>query len=168
MKGQSLLRLYPRAWRDRYGDELIAIVGDGQLTLQQGIDIVSGAIDAWLSTDVRTATRAAGAAPAGGSTMTVRTMLCRANDVRYTTRDSLIAAGVMIGVTAAVSVLGLALRYSGWTVTSEVVLNVGFLGSMTISLPFWLMKGQPWKAQAAIVGGTLSILILISAFAAFN
>ena len=33
---------------------------------------------------------------------------------------------------------------------------------MTISLPFWLMKGQPWKAQAAIVGGTLLVLIAIA------
>jgi hypothetical protein len=161
MTAASLLRLYPRAWRDRYGEELIA-VADGPLTLQQVIDIVSGAVDAWLSADVRTATRAPRAVAQGGSTMSVRTMLCRANDVRYTTRDSLIAAAVMIGVTAAISALGLALKYSGWTLASQVVLNVAFLGSMTISLPFWLMKGQPWKAQVAIVGGTLLLLITIA------
>jgi hypothetical protein len=28
-------------------------------------------------------------------------------------------------------------------------------------MPFWLMKGQPWKAQTVIVGGTLAILLLI-------
>jgi hypothetical protein len=167
MKTTRLLRLYPRAWRDRYGEELLEVVGRDSVTLQQAIDIVSGAIDAWLSTEVRTATRAASAAAPGGSTMTVRTMLCHATDVRYTTRDSLFAAAVMIGMTAAFSALGLALKYSGWTATSQVVLNVAFMGSMILSLPFWLMKGQPWKAQAAIVGGTLVLLVTISAFAAF-
>jgi hypothetical protein len=164
MKGERLLRLYPRAWRDRYGEEFLAIVGTDPLTFQQVIDVVSGAIDAWLSADVRTATRGANAAPRG-ATMTMRAMLCSKSDVRYTTRDSLFGAGMMIGLTAAFSLLGLALKQAGWTATSQTVLNVGFLASMTISLPFWLMKGQPWKAQLAIVGGTLAVLVLISALA---
>lgn len=46
---ECLLRLYPRAWRERYGDELLALVGRGALRPQEVIDIVSGAIDAWLS-----------------------------------------------------------------------------------------------------------------------
>lgn len=166
MKAARLLRLYPRTWRNRYGAEFLAAAGDEALTFQQHIDIVSGAVDAWISADVRQATRPAAAG--GTTTMTVRTMLCHANEVRYTTRDSLLAAAVMIGVTATVSALGLALKYSGWTVTSQVVLDVAFFGSMTISLPFWLMKGQPWKAQAAIVGGTLAFLVLIAWLAALT
>jgi hypothetical protein len=167
MTARRLLRLYPPAWRERYGEELLEVVGQDSLTLQQGIDLVSGAIDAWLSADVRTATRAAGAPAPGGSTMTVRTLLCHSSGVRYTTRDSLIAAAVMIGLTAAFSALGLGLKYSGWTAASQIVLNVAFMASMTLSLPFWLMKGQPWKAQAVIVGGTLTLLIAIAALAPF-
>ncbi len=52
---EGLLRLYPRAWRDRYGEEFLATVGDDALHVQQMIDIVMGAIDAWLSLDVRRA-----------------------------------------------------------------------------------------------------------------
>jgi hypothetical protein len=166
MRAARLLRLYPRAWRDRYGEEFLDVVGQDAVTMQQAIDLVSGAIDAWLSTDVRTATRVASTAPAGGPAMTVRTMLCRKTDLRYTNRDSLLAAIVMIGVTAAASALGLALKDSGWTTTSQIVLNVAFTGSMTISLPFWLMKGQPWRAQAAIVGGTVALLVVIAWLAA--
>jgi hypothetical protein len=33
---------------------------------------------------------------------------------------------------------------------------------MTISLPFWLIKGQPWKAQVAIVGVTLMLLVALA------
>jgi uncharacterized oligopeptide transporter (OPT) family protein len=29
-------------------------------------------------------------------------------------------------------------------------------------MPFWVMKGQPWKAQVVIVGGTVVFLIVIS------
>lgn len=66
MTSDRLLRLYPRAWRERYGEEFVATVGKGRLHVQQVIDIVSGAIDAWLSAEVRNATRVAGAAATGG------------------------------------------------------------------------------------------------------
>ena len=168
MTAERLLRLYPRAWRHRYGEEFLATAGPDRLSVQQVIDITSGAIDAWLSTEVRKATRAASAATSGGRTMTVRTMICRKSDVPLHHERWDVAAAVMIGVTAAFSALGLALKSSGWTVASQVVLNVAFMGSMTISLPFWLMKGQPWKAQVAIVGGTLAILIAIGYLAALT
>jgi hypothetical protein len=31
-----------------------------------------------------------------------------------------------------------------------------------ISMPFWMLKGQPWKAQVVIVGGTLALLVAIA------
>jgi hypothetical protein len=31
-----------------------------------------------------------------------------------------------------------------------------------VSMPFWLMKEQPWKAQAAIVGASLAMLVAVS------
>ena len=46
---ERLLRLYPRAWRERFGEEFLETAGPGKLRFQQVIDIVSGAIDAWLS-----------------------------------------------------------------------------------------------------------------------
>ena len=88
MTARRLLNLYPRAWRARYGDEFLETVGNGDLRLQQIVDIISSAVDAWLSADVRHATRPASAVTAGGNTMTVRAMICRTNNARYTTRDS--------------------------------------------------------------------------------
>ena len=40
----------------------------------------------------------------------------------------------------------------------DVLLSIAFFGSLTLSMPFWLTKGQPWKAQAVILGTTLVIL----------
>jgi uncharacterized oligopeptide transporter (OPT) family protein len=29
-------------------------------------------------------------------------------------------------------------------------------------MPFWLLKGQPWKAQVVLVGGTVGLLVVIT------
>ena len=162
MVRERLLHLYPRAWRERYGAEFLATVEPGWLNVQQVIDIVSGAIDARLSSDVRRATATSSVAPSGGGPMTEKSLaICDRRQVRYTKRDALIGAGVMIAATIVFSVLGIAARRAGWTVTGEILLSLAFAGSLTLSMPFWLMKGQPWKAQVVIVGGTTAFLIAI-------
>ena len=159
MIAERLLRLYPRAWRDRYGEEFLATVGPGPLGLQQAIDIVCGAIDAWLSPDVRRATAAA----SGGGSMTTKTWtMCERTPMRYGVRDGLMAAAVMIAVTAIVTTLGGALTSRGWPETGGALRNFGFLGSLALSMPFWITKGQPWKAQAVIVGGMIAFLVAIA------
>jgi hypothetical protein len=162
-----LLRLYPRAWRDRYGEEFLATVGHDRLHPQQVIDIVSGAIDAWLSADVRRATTATRVAPSGGGPMTLKSlMVCDQKQVRYTTRDSLTGAGVLLVASVLFTLLGVAARRRGLLVTGEVLTSVAFPGSLTLSMPFWVMKGQSWKAQFVIVGGTLVLLVMIGYLAA--
>jgi hypothetical protein len=164
---ERLLYLYPRAWRKRYGEEFLATIGGGSLHLQQVIDIVSGAIDAWLSADVRRSTTLSRVAPHEGGLILLKPIaVCESKQVRYTTRDSLIGAGVMIGATLFLTMLGIAARRGGWPATGEALLNLSFLGSLTLSMPFWLMKGQPWKAQVVIVGGTFTLLIAIGYLAA--
>ncbi|MBI2780643.1 MAG: hypothetical protein HYX55_02450 [Chloroflexi bacterium] len=51
----GLIRLYPAAWRARYGDEFEALLADRPATLRDRIDIVLGALDARLSPQVRSA-----------------------------------------------------------------------------------------------------------------
>lgn len=46
MNDRWFLKLYPREWRERYGDEFSAMVGDRRLSLENSIDLISGAIDA--------------------------------------------------------------------------------------------------------------------------
>jgi hypothetical protein len=163
---ERLLRLYPRAWRDCYGDEFLATAGPGWLSVQQLVDIASGAIDAWLSSDVRNATRAISTATSGGRTMTVRAMICRKSEARYTTRDGLIGAGVMLAGTIGLVVMAIVLRRAGWLVAGEMARSLAFPVSMTISMPFWMMKGQPWKAQWVIVGALVAFLVVIGYLAA--
>lgn len=159
MTGEQLVRLYPRAWRERYGEEFLATVGRGRLSVQQVVDMVAGAIDAWLSAEVRNATRAVGTAGNKGGTMTLRTMVCSGSTTRYTKRDSLIGAAVMIGITAVMVSAAMTFNRAGFPDAAETLASLAFPVSFTLSMPFWLMKGQPWKAQVVIVGLTCAILV---------
>lgn len=156
----TLLGLFPPAWRARYGEEFLATAGEEALGARQVFDIVMVAIDAWFSADVRNATRAFRvAAPERGSTMLKSILACDRMNSRVTVRDGLIGGGVMIAATLLFSLAGIAARGFGWPLTGEVLKSLAFTGPFTISMPFWLMKGQPWKAQAVIIGGTFLLLV---------
>src|SRR5688572_21522429 len=110
----SLLRLYPRPWRDRYGEEFLATAGEGPLHAQQAIDVFFGAIDAWLSGEVRRAVRV-GNIPAsrGGGSMFKSMLACETTRYRATTGDALIGAAVIIGLSALFSVFFIAAKRAG-------------------------------------------------------
>jgi hypothetical protein len=49
MRPELLLRLYPRAWRERYGEELLALIEtQGPLGLGAWLDLLRGALVAYL------------------------------------------------------------------------------------------------------------------------
>lgn len=49
MKPQTLLRFYPRAWRSRYGDEFLALLEREGVPPRVALNVLMGALDAWLS-----------------------------------------------------------------------------------------------------------------------
>jgi len=144
MTASQLLRLYPREWQERYGEEFIATAGEGALKFQQVIDIVSGAIDAWLSADVRRS--AAGSTPQGEVIMhQAIKAACGHGEVRYTTRDSLIGAAALLVGTFVLLAIGIFASRSGWTVTGEALKSLAFPVSLAVSMPMTFLKGQPRK-----------------------
>ncbi|HKQ96677.1 MAG TPA: hypothetical protein VJV75_02260 [Candidatus Polarisedimenticolia bacterium] len=158
----TLVRLFPPAWRARYGEEFIATAGEEPLGARQIFDIVMVAIDAWLSPDVRNATRAdrvAAPTSGGGPSMLKSMLACSRTSSNMTVRDGFVGGGVLILSTALFSGVGILARRNGWPVVGEIMKSLAFTGPLMLSMPFWLMKGQPWKAQAAIIGVTLSILV---------
>jgi hypothetical protein len=48
MKVNLLLRLYPRAWRERYGDELLALLSETPVTPAIATDLLVGAVREWI------------------------------------------------------------------------------------------------------------------------
>ena len=155
MTADRLLRLYPRAWRERYGEEFLEFVGPGRLRLQQVIDIVSGAVDAHLSREVRRST-----APEGGALMlTSLKAACVRTGPPITTRDGVIGAAVMIVASLVFVALGTVLKRQGWESASEVVISLSYSASLLLAMPFLWLKGHSWKAQAFFVGVPMLVLI---------
>ena len=80
-----------------------------RLHVQQMIDIVMGAIDAWLSLDVRRATSSYSTVPSGGgSTMLKSIIACERAAFRAIQEGCLIGAGVMIVGSLIFSAVGIA------------------------------------------------------------
>ena len=163
MTVNRLLRFYPRAWRERYGAEFAEVVGDRRLTVQQTIDILAGAVDAWISPSVRASVRGAtvGTRTKGDMMIQQLKLRCATTTTRYTTRDGLIGAGMMIASTVILTAIGAWAKDAGNIDLSKALMGISFPVSMALSMPFWLMKGQPRKAQTVIVGGTVVMLVLI-------
>lgn len=55
MKGETsrrLVRLYPQAWRERYGEEFLALLEERPASVKDLLDVARGALDAWLRPQV--------------------------------------------------------------------------------------------------------------------
>ena len=161
MTANRLLRLYPRAWRERYGAEFLEMVGAGDLHVKQVLDISMGAIDAWLSADVRrSAANASIATRHGGAAMlTTLKAACGTKQFRLTPRDIFLSTTVLLGGTFAMLAAGIALNRSGYPVLGEALKSLAFPVSMTMAMYFSYLKDQPRRAQAAVLGTTLLILV---------
>jgi hypothetical protein len=55
MKPQTLLRLYPRSWRERYGGEFLALLEKEGTGPRVVLNVLAGAFDAWISPRVHAA-----------------------------------------------------------------------------------------------------------------
>ena len=117
MRADRLLLLYPRAWRERYGDEFLAIIGERHVRLPQIIDIVSGAIDAHLSSDVRAITSRRHVTQLQGGTAVMEALKQSCiydRQAIISKRDAWTGAGVVVGGSILMSVLGIGLDRAGF------------------------------------------------------
>jgi hypothetical protein len=164
---RRLLSLYPRAWRERYGEEFAEFVGDRRLSAHQVVDIVGGALDAWTSRSVRASARGSvvGNSTGGATMVQALKVKCANRTGNYTTKDALVGAGVVIGVTFVLLTLGIAANRSGYPTLGEILKGLAFPASMLVSMPFYLTKGLSWRAQTILLGVPTLILVAISYFA---
>jgi hypothetical protein len=147
-----LLRLYPAAWRERYGEEFLEILARERRTPLLVLDVLAGAFDAHLNSRLgaRSAKPAAGAA--GGIAMIGGLSFRCAGADRETRaemfRSSLLLAGLIIAMTA----LYVALRREYGSLLWVEAL--GF-AAMPLSLSLWsaqsVLKYRTWTVRALLV-----------------
>ena len=104
-----LIRLYPPAWRRRYGRELAELLAAQPMSFRTAVDLVAGAVDAWLNPQSSTAVTATDAKGAGAMVPKMLKLRCAGYGPTVTAADSRKAAAVTIGGTLA---LALALTWA--------------------------------------------------------
>lgn len=94
----------------------------------------------------------------------LKTRLCE-TESRVTTRDGLIGGAMIIGSSLAAVLISTLLDRAGHGVIGEAIMLFGWQVGFLLSMPFWLTKGQPVRAQAVVVGVPLVILLVIAVVA---
>jgi hypothetical protein len=127
MSPRRLVGLYPAAWRHRYGDEFLALLEDRPPAALQVVDIVWGAIDAYLFPQApegrfRMFTRIAGLAAVGAGLILSVGVLWTVRDELNAIRISILYALILVGLT------GIFLRQ---VKTRPALAWFGFLAGMT-------------------------------------
>ena len=145
------LKLYPREWRERYGDELSAMVGDRPLSLSTSIDLIAGAIDARVTKERKM--------PA-----ILRTGCLTKNDPQ-SIADGFRGAGVLLAWTIVLTGIGIAAGRLGWTDTGDFFKGLSFPVSFTMMMHMMYLRKQSAAAKWIITGGTITFLVVVSLLA---
>ena len=162
MNGRWLVRLYPRAWRERYGAEMSAMLEQIPLRPAAVIDLVAGAIDARVAPHVVAASRTVSPSEKEKAMFTSMMKRCAAGPA-LSTREAWLGGAVMIGSSLffAIAYVWAAHRYRGNDLVDAFGI-MGFPAALLISMPFTYLKGHSRISQAIIVGGLLVFLAVIS------
>jgi hypothetical protein len=158
-----LLKLYPPRWRRRYGEELRSLVGAQHFSVGNTIDVISGAIDAWINPQIMTVVQPAPAAE-GEETMLAKTMRfrCAGYGPEITKRDQRKSAAVMLGATVGLSLgwMWLHVRTHGDSYVDSFSL-MPLLAALLLSMRYTYLKGRSGPAQAIFIVGTIAMLTLL-------
>ncbi len=155
-----LIRLYPPAWRRRYGRELAERLATQPASFRTAIELVAGAVDAWLNP--QSSTVAMTADPKGEGALIAKMLKLRdiGNGSTYTREEALKAAGVMIGGTLA-PVLALTWAMSRYEKNDYLtaLLTVSWILPLLFSQRYTDLKGHSGRVQAVLIGGPAAIVI---------
>ena len=158
-----LIRLYPPAWRRRYGPELAELLTTQPPSFRTAIDRVAGAIDAWFHPQSSTAVMAADSK--GTEAMIPEMLKLRGYGQRVppTTADALKAAAVTVGGSLAlVLALWWAKAVYGENPYLESFAVTLWIVPMLIGFSFTELKGRSAAVKAVFIGIPSAIVIAIA------
>jgi hypothetical protein len=155
-----LLRLYPPGWRRRYGEELADLISAQRFSIGTIIDVLAGAIDAWIDPQLAAPVRTTPAAE-GGDNMFAKMMKlrCAGYGPDVTRADQWKSVGVMLGLTVVLSLAWMRLHM--WLGDNPYVDSLSlmpFLAAFFISMRYTYLKGRSATTQAIFVVGNLALL----------
>ena len=145
-----MVRLYPPAWRERYGEEFAHVLEKQRSSLGLVIDVLGGALDArlhpqpWMSTKNNRN---------GGDTMTNEMLeRCAAGGPKLSRRGQMMATGTLVAVSLVMAVLYIVLRkiYHG-TPAVEAVGYASFPAIMLVYTQAAYLQRRPWLTRLVFV-----------------
>jgi hypothetical protein len=159
-----LLRLYPRPWRRRYGDEVAAMLAEQRFSLAAAVDLIAGAIDVWLHPSATMAAAAAGSDVKEKSmTSGIAKLNCAAlAGPNVTKADQWRAAGMTIGLTIVLTLGWMALHVR--THDNPYVDSLSMMPIVTswlFGMRYTYLKDRGWAVQAAFIGGISTVVAAI-------
>ena len=163
-----LIKLYPPAWRRRYGREMAELIASQPASFGTAIDLVAAAVDAWLNPQSSTATAAAGSK--GERTMLAERLQlrCAGHGAPVTAKDGLKGAAVtLVGTLVLVLAFSWAMGRYGKNPYLQSLQSISFLFPMLYSQRYWALKGRPASVQAVLIGGPALIVLAIALAAAW-
>jgi hypothetical protein len=162
-----LIRLYPPAWRRRYGRELAELLAAHPASFRTGVDLVAGAVDAWLNPQSSTVVTTTDSKGAGTMLLKMLQLRCGGYGPTVTAEDQRKAAMVTIGGTLAlvIPLMWATARYGKDPYIFSYVfsfMTVSWLLPVAFSERYTSLKGRPGRVQAVIIGGQFVILIAVA------
>jgi hypothetical protein len=156
-----VLALYPPRWRRRYGDELRALLGSQPFSLNAVIDLIAGAIDAWLEPQKIPMQPDAG--PEGVTMIgTMMKLGCTRSGGRVTREDAWKSVAVNLGGTLFLTALWMLLPIrTGDRNYVNAFSVMAFLVPYLFSLRYTSLKGRSLRTQSIFIGGMILMLTLI-------
>lgn len=158
-----LIRLYPPAWRRRYGREVAELLATHPASFHTAIDLVAGAVDAWFNPQSSTAAKADD--PKGAEEMIPKMLQLRgfSHGANYTAADALKAAAVTIGgsLVVVLAMMWGKARY-GENPYLESLALVLWMVPFLFGLSFTELKGHSGHVRAVFVGVPSAIVIAIA------
>jgi hypothetical protein len=161
---RALLRLYPRAWRERYGEEMSLMLAAQPASLRLAVDLVAGAIDARVNPQFAAPLRSV-PPQRGERTMTGLFAYCRPSDI--TIAEHLRAAGWLLGATLVMTAGTIGLKaWLGETPMVEALEAAVFPVAVALSMRANYLKRYSRAAAWTIIGGTIVLVLAITLGAA--
>jgi ABC-type transport system involved in cytochrome bd biosynthesis fused ATPase/permease subunit len=158
-----ILRLYPRPWRRRYGDEVAAMLEGRGFSFGTAVDLIAGAIDVWLHPSATMAALGASEEREKNMTNGIAKWSCAALAAPNLTRaDAWRAAGVTIGLTVVLTLAWMAVHVRvGDNPYTDSLSMMPIVVSYLFSMRYTYLKNRNLAVQAAFIGGFSGIVAAI-------
>lgn len=157
---KALLRMYPRAWRERYGDEFLELLSSERHTPRLVLDVLAGALDARLNARLGIrAAKPAAVASRGLAMIGGLTFRCGATP-RQTRAEMLLSSLVLAGLILGLTALYVAMRH---TYGSALWVEALGFAAMPLALAVWAAQIQ-WKGTSWAARTVLLLIVVALAF----